>query len=199
MEEGMLDFTAVRARELTFNDLIEGLTAADLRALTNEMVDQMLALIAGCTDADVTFQPVDLAAHDPYTVDPSQMTIAWTLGHVIVHTTASAEESAALAAELARGIAPLCGDAPRRSRYEVPWESVTTIAACRRRLEESRRMRLASLEMWPDLPLLETTYTPWPSMGAVNAIGRFVMGLRHDHDHLGQIADVAAQAQEARR
>lgn len=195
----MLNFTAVRARELTFNALIAELTPADLRTLTNEMVDRMLALIAGCTDADVTFQPVDLAAHDPYAVDTSQTNIAWTLAHVIVHTTASAEESAALGAELARGIAPLCGDAPRRSRYEKPWENVTTIAACRRRLDESRRIRMASLEMWPDPPLLETTYAPWPSMGAVNAIGRFVMGLWHDHDHLGQIADVAAQAQEARR
>ena len=52
-------------------------------------------------------------------------------------------------ADLARGVA-----FHGRSRSEVPWETVTTIAQCRARLEESRRMRLASLDMWPDQPYL---------------------------------------------
>jgi hypothetical protein len=153
----------------------------------------MLSLIIGCTDADVIFQPIDPAADDPYAED-DEGEMAWTLGHVIVHATASAEESAALASELARGV-----ELHGRSRSEVPWRSVTTIAQCRHRLEESRRMRLASLDMWPDHPYLDNRYQRGPTAPAINAVGRFVLGLRHDHAHLGQIADVVEQAVAARR
>ena len=110
-------------------------------------VDKMLALIAECKDADVTFEPVDPEAHDPYAESAEEVELAWTLGHLIVHTTASAEESAALAAELARGVG-----FHGRSRSEIPWQEVTTVAQCRERLAESRRMRLASLGMWPARP-----------------------------------------------
>jgi hypothetical protein len=111
---------------------------------------------------------------------------------VIVHTTASAEEAAFLAAEMARGVQP-----HGRSRYETPWEMVTTIAQCRQRLQESRRMRLASLEMWPDEPHLENVYEAWPGGPPVNVLGRFVLGLRHDSDHLDHIAKIVHQAQTA--
>ena len=100
----MLDFAAYRAKTIAYNELVAGLDRDDLRALTNEMVDTMLELIADCTDADVTFQPVDLDADDPYAAEADEATMAWTLGHVIVHATASSEESAFLAAELARGV-----------------------------------------------------------------------------------------------
>ena len=189
----MLDFAKARAEGIPLAHLTAGLTRDDLRALTNEMIDTMLGLIAGCEDADVTFVPSDPAANDPVAASEAEVHMPWTLGHVIVHTTASAEESAALAAELARGV-PVHG----RSRSEVPWESVTTIAQCRARLEESRRMRLASLDMWPDRPHLELRYEPWPGAEPVDAVGRFVLGLRHDADHLGQIADIVAQARAAR-
>ena len=59
-------------------------------------------------------------------------------------------------------------------------------------------MRLASLEMWPDQPYLENEYVPWPKLGEINAVGRFVLGLRHDWDHLGQIEDIVRQAKAAR-
>lgn len=189
----MLNFEAVRRKQITIGDLCAGLTVADLCTLTNEMIDKMQALIADCCDADVIFQPVDPQADDPYAATSAEINIAWTLGHVIVHTTASAEESAFLAAEMARGV-PNHG----RSRYETPWESVTTIAQCRRRLEESRRMRLASLQIWPDQPHLDLTYTPWPGAGEINCVARFVLGLRHDDDHLGQIAEIVRQAHEVR-
>lgn len=189
----MLDFTPVRERTMTIADLCANLTVADLRMLTNEMVDTMLALIAGCTDADVVFQPVDPAADDPFAASAEEASIAWTLGHVLVHTTASAEESAFLAAEMARGV-PNHG----RSRYETPWESVTTIAQCRQRLQESRRIRLASLDLWPDAPHFELTYSPWRSAGEINCVVRFVLGLYHDDDHLPQIAEIVRQAQAAR-
>ena len=140
----MLNFQAVRNEQVTFAELVADLTLDDLRDLTNEMVNTMLGLIANCVDADVIFEPVDPEAHDPYAATPEEVNMAWKLGHVVVHTTASAEESAAVAAELARGV-----EYHGRSRYEVPWPEMKTIAGCRRRLEESRRMRLASLDMWP--------------------------------------------------
>ncbi len=189
----MLDFTPVRNKELKISQLAQGLTPADLARLTNEMVDAMLGLIAGCTDADVTFTPDDPQANDTYAVNPDEVNLSWTLGHVIVHTTASSEESAFLAAELARGV-PFHG----RSRSEVPWRSVTTIDQCRRRLEESRRIRLASLQLWPDSPDLENSYEVAPGSGPTNALTRFVRGLSHDDSHLGQIAEIVRQAKAAR-
>jgi hypothetical protein len=189
----MLDFEAFYAEKITFAQLTAGLTRDDLCAEVNEMVDEMLVRVAGCIDADVTFQPVDPDAHDPYADDPTAVDLAWTLGHVIVHTTASAEESAALGAELARGVAY-----HGRSRYEVPWERVTTIAQCRHRLEESRRMQLAALAMWPDEPHMENAHEPWEGAPMVNAVGRVVLGLMHDYDHLDQIAEIVRQARKAR-
>lgn len=189
----MLDFTAVRHKEMSYAELVAGLTVADLRHLTHELIDYQLALLADCTDADVVFVPVDPNANDPYAEDRADVNLAWNLGHLIAHVTASSEESAALAAELARGVVR-----DGRSRSEVPWESVTTVAHCRQRLAESRRMRLASLEMWPDVPYLDNKVTPWPSIGEIDAYGRFVLGLSHDQGHLAQIEDVIAQAKAAR-
>ncbi len=189
----MLDFQPVRDKKMTLSELTANLTRDDLRRLTDEMVDTMLRLIAGCVDADVPFVPVDPAANDPYAARPEDVHIAWTLGHVIVHTTASSEESAALAAELARGV-----EFHGRSRYEVPWEMVTTITQCRERLEESRRMRLAGLEMWPGQPHLDNTCELRPGSPRMNAVGRFVLGLMHDDSHLGQIAEIVRQARAPR-
>jgi hypothetical protein len=189
----MLDFTPVRNKEMTISQLAATLTPADLARLTQEMVDTMLALIAECQDADVTFVPTDPEANDTYAVNPDEVTLPWTLGHVIVHTTASAEETAFIAAELARGV-PFHG----RSRYEVPWPTVTTIAQCRQRLEESRRMRLASLGLWPDQPDLNNSYQNKEDSPPINALTRFVQGLSHDDSHLEQIAKIVRQARTAR-
>lgn len=189
----MLDFERVRSKQTTFNELVAGLTPADLRRLTNEMVDHIQGLLTGCTDADVTFTPVDPEANDRFAANPEDVKLAWTLGHVIVHITASTEEAAALAAELARGV-PLHG----RSRSEVPWQQATTVDFCRVRLEENRRMRLASLDVWPDQPHLELMADLWPGMDPVNAIGRFALGLSHDDAHLRQIAEIIRQAKAAR-
>jgi hypothetical protein len=189
----MLDFAANREKRVKFQDLVAALNKNDLAELTNEMINLMLEKIATCEDADVVFVPEDPKAQDTWASNSADARMAWTLGHVIVHVTASSEEAAALAAELARGV-----ELHGRSRYEVPWQQVTTIAGCRARLEESRRMRLASLAMWPDQPHLECTYIPSPSLGEINAIGRFVLGLRHDWDHLGQIDDIVRQVKAAR-
>lgn len=190
----MLDFTPVRNKQKTMGQLAAALSPAHLRALTNEVIDTMLGLIADCADADVTFVPNDPDANDSFALDESEANLAWTLGHVIVHTTASAEESAALAAELARGV-PFHG----RSRSEVPWETVTTIRQCRERFEESRRMRLASLELWPARPDLDNTYQPYENSEHVNAINRFIRGLSHDDSHLAQLAEIVRQARASRQ
>lgn len=184
----MIDLTYLTERKVTFAKLVAGLTPDDLRALTNQMIDRQLALIAGCDDAAVVFVPDDPEADDPYAADPADVKLAWTLGHIIVHVTATSEETAFLAAELARGVVR-----EGRSRYETPWESVTTIAQCRQRLDESRRMRLATLDVWPSAPHLDVTIAYRRLPEPVNAIGRFVMGLLHDADHLGQIEAIVWQ------
>lgn len=188
----MLDFSRVRRREMTLAQVAEGLTVDDLRGLTNEMIDRQLALIADADDAAVVYEPSDPRAHDPYAADPSDKKLSWTLGHVIVHVTASSEETAFIAAEMARGVLR-----EGRSRYETPWPEVTTIAQCRARLEESRRMRLATLDVWPDSPHLDVTVTYPRLRDPLNAVGRFVMGLQHDTDHLEQIAEIVRQARAA--
>ena len=189
----MLDFTPVREKRITLIELAESMTRANLRGLTNEMIDKQLKLIADCIDADVIFVPKDPEADDPFAANPEDVTLAWTLGHVIVHITASSEEAGAIAAELARGV-----EFHGRSRYETPWQMVTTIEHCRLRLEESRRLRLASLEMWPNQPHLETEYQSRPESPRMNAKSRFLYGLMHDDDHLEQIEKIVSQAQHAR-
>jgi hypothetical protein len=190
----MLDFQSVREKKITFDELTAGLTLADLHRLTDEMVDTMLDMIACATDADVVFIPIDPEANDPYAEETGEAALAWTLGHVIVHTTASAEEAAAQASSLARGIVY-----EGRSRYEVPWQTITRVEQLRQRLEESRRMRHAFLNTWPDEPHLETTFTAdYPGAKPRNAIQRFVAGLAHDDAHLNQVAKIMLQAQAAR-
>ncbi|HSH04999.1 MAG TPA: DinB family protein [Anaerolineae bacterium] len=188
----MLDFTTVWSGEKSYTELVAGLGVDNLRDLTNEMITLMEKLIAECEDEDVQFVPDDPEANDTFAEDESLRDLAWTLGHVIVHVTASAEESAFLAAELARGVVR-----EGRSRYEVPWESVTSIEQCRARLAESRRMRLASLDMWPDEPHLEIWQSIWDGQ-KINAVGRFVLGLGHDASHINQIKSIVEQAKVAR-
>jgi hypothetical protein len=189
----MLDFSLLETKEMTMNQLVADLTVNDLRRLTNEMIDTMLEMIEPCEDFDVSFVPEDPDAFDPAAEREEDIDLAWTLGHVIVHTTASAEESAALGAELARGVPRREG----RSRSEIPWQKIATVAQCRHRLEESRRMRLASLDMWPDEPYLDNTYTG-RSGEEVNAVVQFVFGLLHDDSHLDHLKGIIRQAQVAR-
>jgi len=61
-------------------------------------------------------------------------------------------------------------------------------------MAESRRMCLASLEMWPEPPHLENIYVPAAGARAHTCISRFASGLKHASDHLGQIAEVVRQA-----
>jgi hypothetical protein len=190
----MIDFAPVRTKAITLSQLVEQWSRDDLRRHTNQMIDHMQQLIAKCNDADVTLVPLDPEANDKFAVNPAEVNLSWTLGHVVVHVTASAEEAAFLAAELIRGV-PYRGG---RSRYEVPWQNVTTIAQCRERLEESRRMRLASLDLWPNPPDLQNSYTRDGQSDPINGVMRFVMGLQHDDAHLEQIRKIVQQAEASR-
>jgi hypothetical protein len=166
----------------------------ELRRLTNAVFDSARKLLRRCKDFDVTFVPVDLLADDPYAEAGHDVNVGWTLGHIIAHLTAGAEESAALAAELARGVAY-----HGRSRNEIPWESMKTVEQCRARMDECRRICLASLGMWPALPNLANTYIPWEDAAPMGATARYLLGLRHAIAHLGQMSDAVAQAHAERR
>src|SRR5260370_8394211 len=127
----------MRRREKSLQDLAEGLTREDLAKLTQEMCARELALIEDAEDEDVVFVPDDPEANDTFASQAEDVGLSWTLGHVVVHATASSEESAALALVLARGL-PVEG----RSRYEVPWQEQTTVEFLRHRIEESLRIPL---------------------------------------------------------
>jgi len=190
----MLDFSPVQRGEKTSQELAAGLTAEDLANLTNEMCDLELEAIHDAVDEDVDFVPDDPEANDTFAARPEDVGLSWTLGHVVVHATASSEESAALALTLARGL-PVDG----RSRYEVPWEGVRTASFIRGRIEESRRMRLAMLAAWPDPPHLDNFYSPYAGRPPMNALGRFLSGLVHDASHLEQMRKIMVQARSRRR
>lgn len=188
----MLDFSAMQRGETTLADLAHAVDLAQLHALTDEMLDEMKSITAAATDADVVFVPRDPAADDPSGVS-EEVNMPWTLGHVIVHATASSEEAAAIAATLARGVLP-----EGRSRYEVPWETIQTALQLRERIEERRRMRHALLHAWPDTPHLDLSYTPIPQFGPMNATARCLLGLFHDDNHLDQLREIMRQARAAR-
>jgi len=188
----VIDFSPVRSKEKSLQDLAEGLTRDDLVRLANEMCDIFLGLIADAEDRDVTFVPQDPDANDTFAARAEDVDLAWTLGHVIVHWTASSEEAAAHALTLARGV-PITG----RSRWEVDWPEATTVSFLRDRIEESRRMQLAMLEAWPSRVHLDVTYTAREGAKPLNAIGRFLGGLFHADSHREQVAKVLAQAKAA--
>ena len=71
---------------------------------------------------------------------------------------------------------------------------MVSIEQCCQKLEESRRMRLASLEIWPDEPHFDNTYQTAEDRPRINCQMRFVYGLLHDYGHLEQIAEVVRQA-----
>lgn len=189
----MLDLRPVFKKELTIAEFCAPLTQDDLRRFTNEMIDRIQELIADAVDADVTFVPVDPDAYDSYASSDEDLNIAWTLGHVIVHANAGSEEWAFTAAELARGV-----ENHGRSRYEVPWEEVTSIAQCRHLLEDSRRMRLATLDVWPSTPHMDNTMTVPFLEGPINPTAAYLVGLGHESSHLGQIEEIMRQARAAR-
>jgi len=195
----MIDFTPLRDGTIKYLDYIEqeNITIDTLRDLTNESIDYLLSLADGLTDADVVFDPEDANANDPYAVEGEE-NIGWNFAHLIAHVTASSEEGAAFSSLLARGV-----PATERPRYETPWRDITTIEQVLQRLEESRRMRHAYLDTWPDAPLLDVYREISPRFiekrGNLNAPGAFLFGLSHEVGHYDQIKEVREQALKARQ
>ena len=182
------DFTAVSTYRTPMFDFAQPYSLDELRIMTQEAVNAFMRLLSEATDEIVRFVPDDPDAKDSAAADPADVRLAWNIAHNIVHATASADEYATVAAELARGI-----EFHGRPRSETAWQRVTTIEQCRQRLRESLRLRLASLEMWPDVPNLKVGYAPWRESGWVNAKGIFVWGLPHDDSHIRQIGKILKQ------
>jgi hypothetical protein len=193
-----IDFAALAARETTYLDVSENVSVAHLVEITESSIDFMLSLLDEMTDADVTFDPVDENADDPHAA-AGEENIGWSLAHLIAHVTASSEEGASISSRLARGVVA----SGSRDRWETPWRDITTVAHCRQRLEESRRMRLAFLQAWPDEPQLDVFRDLSPRfiavLGQFNAPATFLYGISHEIGHFDQLLDVRRQALAARK
>jgi hypothetical protein len=173
--------------------------AADVRSIesmrrpTLLVLQRIDTLVRSARDVDVAFVPTDPLANDPYAEPGHEQNVGWTVGHIVAHLTATLEEHAALAAELARGVAY-----HGRSRNEVAWQSVRTTADCRVRLAESRRMCVAALGMWPEAPHLDNTYQPQEGAATYGPVAYYLAGVSHAAAHMAQIADALAQARADR-
>ena len=194
----MIDFAPMQDGEITYLEYAEreGIDAEALRKFSDESIEHLLALLDGLTNADIENAPADPEADDPYAVEGEE-TIGWTFGHLIAHVTASTEEAAAFSSLLARGVA-----ASERPRFETPWRDMKTVAQVGQRLEESRRMRNAYLETWPDSPFLDVHRVVSERFatrfGYMNAPAAFLFGLSHEVGHYDQIKEVKRQALAAR-
>ena len=164
-----------------------------MRRPTLLVLQRIDAVLRGARDVDVTFEPNDPLADDPHAEPGHEQSMGWTVGHIVAHLTATLEETAALAAELARGVAY-----HGRSRHEVAWQSMRTVADCRARIAASRRMCLAAFGMWPEAPDLTNTYEPWEGATPFGPTAQYLHGLRHAAAHIPQIADALAQARADR-
>jgi len=193
----VIDFSPVWDGDKHYIDLAANLSIDNLRDATDQSINTLSAFLDGLTDEDITFDPEDPEANDPYAA-PGEENIGWNLAHLIAHVTASSEEGAAFSSLLARGI-----PASERPRYETPWRDITRVEQCIQRLEESRRMRHAYLDTWPDQPFLDVyrdvSERFIAKFGKMNAPAAFLFGLSHEIGHYEQIQDVRQQALAARQ
>lgn len=185
----LIDFQPVMRREMPIEDLAARYTNADLGEALRAYVAFTRGVMSTVTDAEATFVPPDPDANDPYAASEAEQHVGWSLVHLVVHVTASAEEAAAFSSLLARGIA-IGG----RLRSETPWESVTTVAGALARLDESERMCLGYLAAWPDRPDLATVriLPEGSKWRPPNAPTQFLSGLLHWNNHVQQFERVAA-------
>jgi uncharacterized damage-inducible protein DinB len=198
-EYPVIDFSPIDRQEKKLLDFAKALSVDDLRRATNESIDTLLSNFKDLNNADVTLDPYDEFANDPYAA-PGEEHIGWSLAHLVAHVTATSEEWAAYASILARGIVY---PAEPRLRYETPWREITTRRQCIQRLEESRRIRLGYLDTFPDKPDLETKRLLSPRFiernGEMNAPACFLFGLKHEVGHYAQFLEVRRQALAARQ
>jgi len=192
-----IDFSPIDNKEIKMLEFSQQFTLDDLRAATNTSIDTLLEIISDLDDADIVFDPLDPTADDPYAVEGEER-IGWHIGHLIAHMTASSEEGAAFSSILARGI-----EIEPRLRYELPWKEIVGKAKCVQRLEESRRIRLAYLETWPDAPHLDVyrilSERFIERFGNLNAPASFLFGLMHELGHYEQVREVKRQALAAKQ
>lgn len=189
----IIDFTPLRERKVKAGEFASRYTLADVRETAIAGIEFMRDLIADMDDADVTFDPIDPEANDPY-ARPGEEHIGWSIAHLIVHVTASTEEAAALASVLARGI-PYPNDV--RLRYETDWRTVTSKSQLEQRLDESLRMRLAFIDTMPDKPLLATVKRSERFVelfGETDYKATYIFGLMHEFGHHEQMLEVKRQA-----
>ena len=158
-----LNFEAFRSGKSSYADAVRDVTHTDLYQATTDLFDTIESIITDVTDMGTTFVP-----HDPDLKDPNEE--AYTLGHVIVHLTATLEESSSIGSVLARGII-----------FEG-------------RLRESRRMCKAFLDSWPDAPHLDVTIVRIPSFGPMNAVGMHALGILHGGGHIEQLREIMRQS-----
>ncbi|HEU5227143.1 MAG TPA: DinB family protein [Ktedonobacteraceae bacterium] len=183
-----IDFAAVQAGTKSLAEQTKGLTLTDLQTSTKELFDALQSLITGASDQAMVFVP-----HDPAATAGDEK--GWSIGHVVAHLTSSVEEICALTAHQARGVEL---DGQFRLRYETPWENIKTVEQVKARLTESRRMALAFLDAWPDVPNLQREITFVPVFGPLNAIGLCALGIFHGQLHRQQIEETLSQyAQQA--
>ncbi len=187
----LINFQPVYNKEKTLGDLASEYSSADLCRALNSYVDFTIQIISSVSDEQAIHIPSDPDANDPYATTEAERHLGWSLVHLVMHVTASAEEAAAFSSILARGIA-LGG----RLRMEQDWRQVTTCAQAVARLEECRRMCLAYLATWPDQPdLITVRIMPEnASWMKPNAPISFLAGLMHWHKHIEQFQKVAEAA-----
>ena len=179
----MLDFSLVDRGEGSLAELAGALRVADLHALTDEMIDRVRAIIADVNDVDVVFVPTDGTG-----------AAGWTLSELLTHVSHTSDEAAAFGSMLARGIA--LDPATFRGRRH---DTLPTVADVQARLAESRRMRHALFDSWPNDPDYATPLLWGSRFGTLNAPALAMFGLYHAHSHLEQIQRTVAQAKAARR
>ncbi len=142
-----IDFQPVFKKEKNLIDLANKYSHADLGAALNGYVDVTLQIINDVSDEQAAYIPVDPQADDQHAATEADRHVGWSLIHLVMHVTATAEEAAAFSSILARGI-PIGG----RLRSERNWREVTTCAEAIAQLEECRRICSAYLATWPDRP-----------------------------------------------
>lgn len=189
-----IDYSPVRSGETKMLEFSRRFTPVDLRAETSALYNAVHDIIKDMTDAQITHIPYDPHANDTHAV-AGEENIGWSLAHLVLHVTASAEEGAAFGSLLARGI-PAGG----RLRYEPDWKTYTTKAQVIERLEESRRIVLAYLDAWPNQPHLDVLRDLSPryieKVGQMNATATHLSSLMHMDEHLDQFREAARQARE---
>jgi len=194
----LIDFSKLFDPSSTPSVFAQQFTRDHLRVATNVYLDVIHDLVNEFDDAGLTFEPTDPDANDPDAKTTLEVTMAWSLAHLVLHVTASLEEGAAFSSLLARGIV-----IDGRLRYEPDWRTITTKSQVLQRIEESRRMSLAYLDTWPDQPHLDL-YRKFPEGSRfasvqINAPASYLFGMSHLAGHIAQFEEAARQAREAMR